>query len=114
MAFRHKLGTSGDTPAATGTSLGAPRSARSVPAHLSDMDSEPRISPTADSIITLSELAQQLGVPVQTLYDLRSQGRGPRGFRIGRELRFRAAEVDAWLLRLEDQDRARHLPAGSR
>lgn len=114
MAFRHKLGTSGHVPAATGSSLGAFRRSRSAPAHLSDMDSDARFSPTADSVITLQELAQRLGVTVQTLYDLRSQGRGPNGFRIGRQLRFRTAEVDAWLLRLEDQDRARHRPDGFR
>jgi predicted DNA-binding transcriptional regulator AlpA len=49
----------------------------------------------AEPVVTLSELADELCVPVKTLYDLRSKGRGPRGFRIGRELRFRRAEVDA-------------------
>ena len=57
---------------------------------------------------TLSELAAHLGVSVQTLYDLRSQGRGPRGFRVGRELRFRVSEVDAWLAQMEDADAERH------
>lgn len=114
MAFRHKLGTSGHLPEATGSSLGVPRRRQSAPAHLSDMDSDARFSPAADSVITLQELAQQLGVTVQTLYDLRSQGREPNGFRIGRQLRFRTAEVEAWLLRLEDQDRDRHRPDGFR
>ena len=45
---------------------------------------------------------------MQTLYDLRSQGRGPRGFRVGRELRFRVGEVEAWLCRLEEADAERH------
>ena len=45
---------------------------------------------------------------VVTIYDLRSQGRGPRGFRVGRELRFRASEIDAWLVRMEQADAARH------
>jgi excisionase family DNA binding protein len=58
--------------------------------------------------LTLSQLAAHLSVSVQTLYDLRSKGRGPRGFRIGRELRFRRSEVDAWLARLEAADGARH------
>ena len=49
----------------------------------------------------------------RALYDLRSKGRGPRGFRVGRELRFRRAEVDAWLARLEAADAARH-PAADR
>jgi excisionase family DNA binding protein len=59
-------------------------------------------------VLTLSQLAAQLGVTVQTLYDLRSQGRGPRGFRVGRELRFRVTEVDAWLAQLEADDAERH------
>jgi len=61
-----------------------------------------------DPVVTLSQLAAQLGVSVQTLYDLRSQGRGPRGFRVGRELRFRVSEVDSWLARMEADDAARH------
>ena len=64
-----------------------------------------------DPVVTLSELASQLGVSVQTLYDLRSQGRGPRGFRIGRELRFRVSEVDSWLAQMEADDAERHTRA---
>ncbi|MBB6627612.1 helix-turn-helix domain-containing protein [Nocardioides sp. KIGAM211] len=60
------------------------------------------------SVLTLSQLAAQRGVTVQTLYDLRSQGRGPRGFRVGRELRFRVIEVDAWLAQMEADDAERH------
>jgi excisionase family DNA binding protein len=60
------------------------------------------------SVFTLSQLAAELGVTVQTLYDLRSQGRGPRGFRVGRELRFRVSEVDAWLAQMEADDAERH------
>jgi excisionase family DNA binding protein len=63
--------------------------------------------------LSLKELAAQLHVSVQTLYDLRSQGRGPTGFRVGRHLRFRQSEIEAWLLRMEDEDLERH-PNGSR
>lgn len=59
-------------------------------------------------VLTLSQLATQLGVSVQTLYDLRSQGRGPRGFRVGRELRFRISEVDSWVAQMEADDAERH------
>jgi len=65
-------------------------------------------NPTLDPVLTLSQLATQLGVTVQTLYDLRCQGRGPRGFRVGRELRFRVSEIDAWIARMEADDAARH------
>ncbi len=57
-------------------------------------------------VYTTSELASHLGVPVQTLHDLRHAGRGPRGFRVGRELRYRLSEVQAWLSVLEQTDAA--------
>lgn len=60
-----------------------------------------------EPVITLSHLAMQLGVSIQTLYDLRTQGRGPRGFRVGREIRFRVSEVESWLGHLEAEDAAR-------
>jgi excisionase family DNA binding protein len=65
-----------------------------------------------DGVLSLSELCAQLQVSAQTIYDLRSQGRGPRGFRVGRELRFRISEVDAWLTRLESEDDRRHQVRG--
>jgi excisionase family DNA binding protein len=74
------------------------------PAHLSGMDNTTSYPTEFESILTLSELAARLGVTAQTIYDLRSQGRGPRGFRLGRQLKFRASEVDAWLRRLEEAD----------
>ncbi len=97
--------------------LGAPRRCSAQRAHLCDMDtSTPHqlVESVRSSereifvVVTLSELAAQLGVSVQTLYDLRSQGRGPRGFRVGRELRFRVTEVEAWLAGLEADDAERH------
>lgn len=107
MAFRHLLGTSSRAPAIDGTRLGPPRSAWGARAPLCAMDSKASGAYQFDPFLTLSELAARLSVSQQTLYDLRSQGRGPLGFRIGRELRFRASEVDAWLARLEQQDQAR-------
>jgi predicted DNA-binding transcriptional regulator AlpA len=53
-------------------------------------------------------------VKVQAIYDLRSQGRGPRGFRVGRELRFRLSEIDAWIARMEKADSERRRRGGSR
>jgi len=57
--------------------------------------------------LSLDELAVELSVKRQALYDLRSQGRGPRGFRVGRKLRFRRSEILAWLERMECEDEAR-------
>lgn len=58
--------------------------------------------------LSLQELAAELEVSCQTLYDLRSQGRGPKGFRVGRHLRFRRSEIRAWLERMEEEDEERH------
>lgn len=79
----------------------------------SDSHASPASPDTASPlgrVVTLSELCAHLHVPIQTLYDLRSQGRGPRGFRVGRELRFRAGEIEAWLASLEAEDARRHRP----
>lgn len=58
--------------------------------------------------LSLQQLAEELHVSAQTIYDLRSQGRGPTGFRVGRHLRFRKSEIGAWLARLEGEDSDRH------
>lgn len=72
------------------------------------MDTSHAASETLETVLTLSELADRLHVRVQTLYDLRSHGRGPRGFRVGRELRFRSREIEAWIAGMEADDAARH------
>lgn len=56
----------------------------------------------------LAELTAELKVSVQTIYDLRSKGRGPHGFRVGTQLRFRKSEIDAWVERMEQADEQRH------
>jgi excisionase family DNA binding protein len=71
------------------------------------------VMPATEPAMTLSELAAHLSVSAQALYDLRSKGRGPRGFRVGRQLRFRISEVEAWLARLEAADGQRHPPRGA-
>ena len=71
-----------------------------------DTDTTSGTAPT----MTLSELAAFLSVSNQALYDLRSKGRGPRGFRVGRELRFRTAEIEAWIAAMESADARRHPP----
>jgi excisionase family DNA binding protein len=65
-----------------------------------------------EQVLSLSELCAHLHVSAQTIYDLRSQGRGPRGFRVGRELRFRISEIEAWLERMEHLDDQRHSIGG--
>lgn len=83
------------------------------PAHLRYMDSAGASDAGHGNYVSLAELAAQLKVSVQTIYDLRSKGRGPRGFRVGTQLRFRESEIDAWVQRMELADEQRHAGGAS-
>ena len=48
-------------------------------------------------LLSPTELATWLGVPVSTIYNWRYTRSGPPGFKVGRHVRYRRAEVDAWL-----------------
>lgn len=45
----------------------------------------------------VQELAEYLGVPVQTIYDWRLSGRAPRAYKLGKNLRFAVSDVAQWL-----------------
>ena len=49
-------------------------------------------------LMTPKEVAGYLGVPVSTLYQWRTRGRGPVALRVGRHLRWRPQDVESWLL----------------
>lgn len=49
----------------------------------------------------ITEVANYLGVPKQTIYSWRTTGYGPKGFRVGKHVRWRAATVIEWTLGLE-------------
>lgn len=46
---------------------------------------------------TVEDVAEYLGVPRNTLYQWRTKGYGPRGVRVGRHVRYRPDDVNAWL-----------------
>lgn len=50
-----------------------------------------------EPLISVQQLADYLDVPPQRIYDWRTAGIGPRGYRFGRELRFTLAEVQRWI-----------------
>jgi excisionase family DNA binding protein len=50
-----------------------------------------------EPLIGVEELAEYLGVPVQTIYDWRLTGKAPRALKIGKHLRFALADVRDWL-----------------
>jgi predicted DNA-binding transcriptional regulator AlpA len=51
---------------------------------------------------TPEDLANYLGIPVQTLYQWRRKGTGPKGRRVGRHLRYDPAVVRRWFEALDE------------
>lgn len=50
-----------------------------------------------DNLMTVEALAEYLGVPVATVYAWNSRSLGPRRYRLGKHVRYRRADVDAWV-----------------
>ncbi|MEV1173568.1 helix-turn-helix domain-containing protein [Nonomuraea sp. NPDC049784] len=50
----------------------------------------------ADKHLTPEQLAERVGVPVSTVYQWNSRGGGPRFMRIGRYVRYKVIDVQAW------------------
>lgn len=48
-------------------------------------------------LLSAEELAEYLGVPKATLYQWRYRREGPRGFRVGRHIRYRWIDVEDWI-----------------
>ena len=55
-------------------------------------------------MVTTKELAELIGVPVATLNNWRSIGRGPRSFRLGRAVKYLVADVAAWIEQQQQAD----------
>jgi excisionase family DNA binding protein len=50
-----------------------------------------------ERLLSPSDLAAYLRVPLQTVYGWRCRGGGPRGYRIGKHVRYRQVDVEEWL-----------------
>lgn len=50
-----------------------------------------------DHYLTAKEVSDALSVTTATLYLWAKEGRGPRGVRIGREMRWAQSEIARWL-----------------
>jgi excisionase family DNA binding protein len=63
------------------------------------------IPTTGGEWIGIEQLAEELGVPVRTIYQWRSKGSGPRGATFGRPVRFRRSDVEKWIATRLDEPR---------
>jgi excisionase family DNA binding protein len=50
-----------------------------------------------DNLMTVEGLAEYVGVPMATVYAWNSRGIGPKRYRLGKHVRYRRADVDAWV-----------------
>jgi len=53
--------------------------------------------PVIESLLRVPEAAQLAGVSQRTFWKLISTGRTPETVRIGRSVRLRASDIDAWI-----------------
>ncbi|MFJ7063182.1 helix-turn-helix transcriptional regulator [Streptomyces microflavus] len=59
--------------------------------------------PLPDRYLTPIDLADLLGVSIETIYQWRRKDTGPRGFRVGRHLRYDPEDVRAWVASLMEE-----------
>jgi excisionase family DNA binding protein len=59
-----------------------------------------------EPLMTVEQVADYLSVPVKTVYRWRLTGVGPRGARVGRYVRYRKGDVEAWVERQLQEHRA--------
>ena len=55
------------------------------------------ITASKAELMTTTEVSAELGIPVGTLRYYRSSGCGPVSFRLGGRIRYRRADVLAWI-----------------
>lgn len=68
-------------------------------------DEPPLTPPTSHRLLSVEELADYLEVPVKTIYTWRHRNTGPKGFRVGKHLRFRWHDVQTWVAqRIADEN----------
>jgi excisionase family DNA binding protein len=77
---------------------------QSIPALETPRPLSPTISSVDERLWTEQQTADYLQVAVGTLRRWRAEGTGPPALRAGRTVRYRKADVDAWLQRERERD----------
>jgi predicted DNA-binding transcriptional regulator AlpA len=66
---------------------------------------------TSDRLLTISEAAEVLRMPVDSLRWHRARGTGPKMFRLGRRVVVRESQLWAWVRQVEERaEAAAHTP----
>jgi excisionase family DNA binding protein len=61
--------------------------------------------PEVEALMTPAQVAAFLNMPLATLQSWRAQRTGPRGYRVGRHVRYRREDVETWLATRSDGQR---------
>jgi excisionase family DNA binding protein len=64
----------------------------------------PSTTPQPERLLSIDDVAEIIGLAPGTLRNWRVAGRGPRGARIGGRVRYRRADVDAWITQQTERD----------
>lgn len=67
----------------------------------SDRRTQPLALAAVEKLWSTQELADFLGLPVQTIYQWRKRKYGPPGRKMGRHIRYRRSEVEHWINSLD-------------
>lgn len=51
-----------------------------------------------DSLMTVEELSERYGIPTSTLANWRATGKGPAFLKVGKHIRYRKEDIEAWEL----------------
>lgn len=76
-----------------------PLVAQGAAVHLGGMDLEDTLAVGLEPLLSVQELADYLGLPVQTIYDWRVHGKGPRAHKVGKRIRFAISDIRVWVER---------------
>jgi excisionase family DNA binding protein len=57
-----------------------------------------------ERLLSPDDLAAYLSVPLKTIYRWRYRGEGPASYRVGRHVRYKLEDVEAWLRARREQD----------
>lgn len=83
------------------------------PALLLGMDTSQRMTsplPGMEPMIDIATLAEYLGVPIATIYDWRTNRRGPASYRFGKRIMYALSDVAAWV----EQQREDRVPTAQK
>ncbi len=90
---------------------GLPRDHPGAGAHLPVMETTTSTLNGLEPLLSIEELAAYLDVPVTTIRDWRTDGKGPCAIKVGGRVRFATSDVLAWLLRQRETEPG-HGPSG--